>query len=252
MGSVTGPVVDLREAGPGIALLTMRDPTHKNAFTEEMVDGLQHAFAAVGRDDTCKVVVMTGYDSYFSSGGTQDGLLAIHEGRSRFTDLNLYSLALACEVPVISAMQGHGIGGGFVMGLYADFVVLSRESVYTANFMRYGFTPGMGATCILPRKLGLPLAQEMLLNGAGHQGGELAARGVPFPVLPRKDVLPEALRLARELADKPAVSLRALKQHLVAPIREELPGVIEAELAMHELTFHREEVRQRVTDLFGE
>jgi polyketide biosynthesis enoyl-CoA hydratase PksI len=252
MGSVTGPVVDLCEAEPGIVLLTMQDQVHKNAFTSELVDGLLNAFDTIRRDNTCKVVVMTGYGSYFSSGGTQEGLLAIYEGRSRFTDLNLYSLALECDVPVISAMQGHGIGGGFVMGLYADLVVLSRESVYTANFMRYGFTPGMGATCILPRKLGLPLAQEMLLNGANYRGAELAARGVPFPVLPRKDVLPEALRRARELADKPGVSLKALKQHLVAPIRQELPDVIQAELAMHELTFHREEVRQRVTDMFGE
>ena len=104
---------------------------------------------------------------------------------------------------------------------------------------------------ILPRKLGLGLGQEMLLNGGNYRGAELAVRGVPFRVLPRGEVLPQALQLARELAQKPAVSLKALKAHLVRPLREALPQAIEQELAMHEMTFHRAEVKQRVSDLFG-
>jgi polyketide biosynthesis enoyl-CoA hydratase PksI len=248
---VTTTAVDLCEVEPGVLQVTMQDRRSKNSFSAELVDGLINAFSEIQAHRTGKVVVLTGFGNYFSSGGTQDGLLAIHEGRSRFTDLNLYSLALECEVPVIAAMQGHGIGGGFVLGLYADFVILGRESLYTANFMRYGFTPGMGATMILPRKLGLGLGQEMLLNGGNYRGAELAVRGVPFRVLPRGEVLPQALQLARELAQKPAVSLKALKAHLVRPLREALPQAIEQELAMHEMTFHRAEVKQRVSDLFG-
>ncbi|MCG8915257.1 polyketide synthase [Actinokineospora sp. PR83] len=251
MGAVTGPVVQVRAASPGVVLVTMRDEVHKNAFTPELVDGLTRAFAGVRADGDCRAVVLTGYGTYFASGGTREGLIAIHEGRSRFTDLNLYSLALECDVPVISAVQGHAIGGGFALGLYADLVLLSRESVYTANFMRYGFTPGMGATLVLPAKLGPALGHEMLLNASNFRGAELAARGVPFPVLPRAEVLPRALELAAELAEKPAVSLRALKEHLARPLREALPGVLRQELAMHELTFHRTEVGQRVEELFG-
>lgn len=193
----------------------------------------------------------TGYDSYFASGGTQEGLLAIHDGKAKFNDLNIYSLALDCPIPVIAAMQGHGIGGGFVMGLFADFVVLSRESVYTANFMKYGFTPGMCATCILPEKLGFSLAEEMLLSARTFRGAELEKRGIPFPVLPWAEVLGYALELAREVAEKPRVSLITLKDHLVAHIREKLPGFIEKEVAMHEKTFHQADVRERIVTLFG-
>lgn len=243
---MTEPVVESTDVAPGVRLITMRDRSHKNAFTPELVDGLIRAFDAVRLEPLCRAVVLTGYDSYFSTGGTRDGLLAIHEGRSRFTDLNLYSLALECEVPVIAAMQGHGIGGGLALGLYSDIVILSRESVYTANFMQYGFTPGMGATHLLPIKLGLPLAHEMLLNAATYRGSELAARGVSFPVLPRGEVLPRALRMAAELAEKPTAALRHLKAHLARPIREALPAVIEQELAMHEFTFHCDDVKTRL------
>ncbi|MCR8978412.1 polyketide synthase [Brevibacillus laterosporus] len=243
--------VDLREIEAGIVQITMQDRIHKNTFSNELVLGLAEAFQTVEKNENYKVVILTGYDSYFASGGTQEALLAIYNGQLKFTDSNIYSLALDCRIPVIAAMQGHGIGGGFVLGLFADFVILSRESVYTTNFMKYGFSPGMGATCVLPRKLGLSLSEELLLNGGNYRGADLEKRGVPFPVMPREQVMEYALDLARQIAEKPRVSLIALKDHLVASLREELPGFIEKEVAMHERTFHQAEVKERIISLFG-
>ena len=243
--------VDLREIEAGIVQITMQDRVHKNTFSNELVLGLAEAFQTVEQNESYKVVILTGYDSYFASGGTQEALLAIYNGQLKFTDSNIYSLALDCRIPVIAAMQGHGIGGGFVLGLFADFVILSRESVYTTNFMKYGFSPGMGATWVLPRKLGLSLSEELLLNGGNYRGADLEKRGVPFPVMPRDQVMEYALDLARQIVEKPRVSLIALKDHLVASLREELPGFIEKEVAMHERTFHQAEVKERIISLFG-
>ncbi len=248
---MTQAVVNLHEIEPGIVQLTMQDRIHKNTFSEELIAGLIQSFELIRTNSSYKVVILTGYDNYFSSGGTQEGLLEIQEGKVRFTDVNIYSLALECKIPVIAAMQGHGIGGGFVLGLFADFIILSRESVYTTNFMKYGFTPGMGATCIVPAKLGLGLAQEFLLNAGTYRGAELEKRGIPFPVLPRAEVMAHAYKLARELAEKPRFSLITLKDHLVASLREQLPHFIEREAAMHEKTFHQAEVKDRIITLFG-
>jgi polyketide biosynthesis enoyl-CoA hydratase PksI len=244
-------VVTLHEVEPGIALITMQDEVHKNTFTEELALGLIQAFKEVQANSNYKVVVLTGYDTYFSSGGTQESLLAIYEDKAKCTDLNIHSLALNCKIPVISAMQGHGIGGGFVLGLFADFVVLSRESIYTANFMKYGFTPGMGATFILTEKLGFSLAQELLLSAGNYRGADFQRRGVPFTVLPRAEVLGHALKLARQVAEKPRASLIILKDHLVTRLREQLPKVVEQEIAMHDKTFHQTEVKDRIVSLFG-
>ncbi|GFN31033.1 polyketide synthase [Paenibacillus xylaniclasticus] len=248
---MTQAVVELLELEQGIIQVKMQDTVHKNLFTLEMIHELREAFNRIHNHSTCKVVILTGYDNYFSTGGTQDGLLAIHDGISNFADINIYSLALECKVPVIAAMQGHAVGGGFVMGLFSDFVVLSRESIYTANFMRYGFTPGMGATYIIPKKFGFSLGEELLLSGGNYRGAELEKRGIPFPVLPRKEVMAHALELARQLAEKPRFSLITLKDHLVAPLREQLPAIIEQELIMHEKTFHQAEVKERIASLFG-
>jgi len=248
---MTQSVVDVREVGVDIVQVTMQDRVHKNTFSDELMIGLSQAFADVEANSRYKVVVLTGYDHYFASGGTQEGLLSIYEGKAKFTDGNIYSLALNCRIPVIAAMQGHGIGGGFALGLFADFVILGRENVYTSNFMKYGFTPGMGATCIFPEKLGLSLAQELLLNAGTYRGADLEKRGVPFPVLPRAQVLQYAYELARQIAEKPRVSLITLKDHLVASLREKLPKVIEKETKMHEETFHQPEVKERILTLFG-
>ncbi|MGS0763573.1 polyketide synthase [Syntrophomonas curvata] len=244
-------VVDLYEVEPDIALVKMQDKANKNTFTRELISGLMEAFESIEANLHYKVVILTGYDNYFASGGTKDGLLSIFEGNAKFNDLNIYSLALDCRIPVISAMQGHGIGGGFVLGLYADFVILSRESIYTTNFMRYGFTPGLGSTYILSKKLGFSLAEELLLSGNYFRGQELEKRAIPFPVLPRQEVMNYALQLARSVAEKPRNSLIVLKDHLVNPIREELPKIIEKELAMHEKTFHNPQVKALINSLYG-
>lgn len=244
-------VVELTEMGEGIIRIKMQDRVSKNTFSAELIAGLTDAFRSIKDQPRYKVAVLTGYDTYFASGGTQDQLLAISEGRAKFTESDLYSMALNCPIPVISAMQGHGIGGGFAMGLFSDFVILSRESFYTTNFMKYGFTPGMGATFILPQKLGISLAQEMLFTARNYRGEELQMRGVPFPVVPREEVMTYALELAETLAEKPRVSLVALKDHLVAPLREGLPGVIEQEVLMHDKTFGQHGVKDRIRTLFG-
>lgn len=243
-------VVSVQEFDARIVQVTLHDRASKNSFSTELLAGLREAFTSIQRASRHHVVLLTGYDNYFCCGGTREGLLALHERRGTFVDNGIYSLALQCEIPVIAAMQGHAIGGGFVFGLFADFVVLGRESVYTTNFMQYGFTPGMGATYVLPAKLGMSLAHEMLLGARTYRGADLEKRGVPFAVLPRAEVLGHAMELARDVAAKPRPSLIALKDHLVAHARAQLPATIAAELSMHEKTFHHPAVRERINAAF--
>jgi polyketide biosynthesis enoyl-CoA hydratase PksI len=244
-------VVAMTEIGSGIVQIKMQDRVSKNTFSMQLAEGLIDAFKVVNEQTRYKVVILTGYDSYFASGGTKEGLLFLSAGKGKFTDRDFYSLALNCPIPVIAAMQGHGIGGGFALGMFADFPILSRESVYTTNFMKYGFTPGMGATFILPRKLGIGLAEEMMISARTYRGEELQKRGIPFVVVPRAQVLECALELATLIAEKPRISLVTLKDHLVAPLREGLGAVIDQEIAMHAKTFHQPEVKDRIEALFG-
>ncbi len=244
-------VVSLKRAGPGIGVVVLEDRASRNTFSRPFVNGLLRAFAEVEADPELRVVVVHGYDTYFCCGGTKEELLSILEGKLQFTDAGFYDVFLRCSVPVIAAMQGHALGGGLALGCFADLLVLSEESLYSANFMRYGFTPGMGATYIVPRRFGECLGAEMLLSAASYHGGELRDRGATVKVVKRERVVETAMALARELADKPRVALVELKRQLARPHREALPAVIEAELAMHRVTFAQAEVRGRIESRFG-
>lgn len=235
----------------GIALVAMEERAHHNTFSKALIAGLMTAFEEIRANVAVKVVVLHGYDNYFCCGGTQEELVGIYEGKINFSDLPIYRLLLDCTVPTISAMQGHALGGGLAFGCYADLIVMAEESMYSANFMKYGFTPGMGATYILPYKFGALLGGEMLFSANNYHGGALGERGIAAKVVKKKEVIPTAMSLARDLASKPLVSLKLLKAHLTQRIKAELPAIIEEELAMHKVSFAQPEVRERIETLFG-
>ncbi|WP_281988841.1 polyketide synthase [Aquimarina aggregata] len=244
-------VVNLIDKGDGIVHMIMQDKTSKNTFSQALVRGLVDAFEAINATTKYKVVVLSGYENYFCCGGTKEELFRIYNKDIKFTELDFYNLPLTCKIPVISAMQGHGIGGGLVFGLYADIVIMGNENIYTTNFMKYGFTPGMGATLIVPYKLGATLGNEMLFTAESYKGRKLKERVSDIKIVPKEDVLKEAFSIARLFAEKPSLSLKTLKKHMTAEIREKLPLYIEKELEMHDITFHNPEVANRIEQLFG-
>ncbi|UII31931.1 SDR family NAD(P)-dependent oxidoreductase [Fulvivirga ulvae] len=221
----------------GIVEVKMEDREARNMFSPAFMEGITEVFGRIAQKPACKVVILTGYDSYFISGGTKEMLLDIQEGKIKFTDSRIYHLAMECNVPVIAAMQGHGIGAGWSMGMFADFILFSDESHYVSPYMNYGFTPGAGSTMIFPDKTGYDLARETLLTAVEYSGRELKNKGLLLPVLPRKEVMATAFDLARQIAAHPRAALVALKHQLTAHLQARLEENYALELAMHEKTF---------------
>ena len=234
----------------GIALVQMNSKDTKNMFSPQLIKSLQKSFLELRENKDLKVLVLTGYDNIFCMGGSEEALSDIVNQNSRFTDTPfLYRGLLEFDVPVISAIQGHAFGGGLLFGLYGDMVLLSQESTYTANFMKYGFTPGMGATYILGEKLGKPLATEMMYTAKLLSGKELKERGASLIVT--KDVVKESLQIAKELSLKPRRALEVLKEKMSKHILSELLVHISEEETMHEKTFHNKEVEASISTHFG-
>ncbi|MCB0210439.1 MAG: enoyl-CoA hydratase/isomerase family protein [Anaerolineae bacterium] len=247
----TGDQVWLEVIDDSIALVSMQARQSKNMFSEALVQDLQKTFLTVQQNENLKVVILTGYDNVFCMGGTEDILLDIAEKRRSFTDLPfLYRGLLECDLPVIAAMQGHAFGGGLLFGLYADIVLMANEGVYSANFMKYGFTPGMGATYILGEKLGKNLATEMMFTARTFEGRQLKARGAAVIVSDQNEVLLEAKQIAQQLAQKPRQALAVLKKELSGRILQELLGYIDREITMHAQTFSTETVKQQIKGHF--
>jgi acyl transferase domain-containing protein/enoyl-CoA hydratase/carnithine racemase/acyl carrier protein len=221
----------------GILEVKMEDREAKNMFSPSFIAGMIEVFEHISQTASYKVVILTGYDSYFASGGTKESLLSIQEGKAKFTDTKIFQLALDCKIPVIAAMQGHGIGAGWSMGMFADFILFSEESHYVSPYMNYGFTPGAGATLIFPDKTGYDLSRESLLTGNEYSGTDLKNRGLLLPVLSRKEVIPAAFALARQIVQNTRGSLVAVKHQLTTHLYDQLEDTYSRELDMHEKTF---------------
>lgn len=250
--STTGAVY-LTDLGNGVVQITMQDEEAKNTFSPPIIHGLMDCFAAVAQSESYKVVILTGYKNYFSSGATQAQMIQCQRGElSGRSIVEIMKLVMDCEIPVIAAMQGHALGGGFMLGLYADLLVFSRESIYTANFMKYGFTPDSGATIIVPARFGAILGAEILYTARTYRGGDLEKRGIPYAVLPRAEVLAHAQRLAEQLADAPRISLINLKKLLIAPWRHTFDELFEKELTSLTATIQHAEVGQLINARYGQ
>ncbi|MEY4484937.1 MAG: hypothetical protein RL693_2389, partial [Verrucomicrobiota bacterium] len=246
-------VVKLDVYRSGVVLLTLCETEGKNTFSEALARGVADSFELIRRTPGCKVVILTGFGNYFACGGTKDALLAIQEGSARFTDSKIASLPLECEIPVIAAMQGHGIGAGWAMGLFCDYVIFSEESTYHSPYLRYGFTPGAGATLIVPNRLGRDLGREILFTAREYKGHELKARGMKLPVLPRAEVVSHALQVAHSLAVASRDELVELKTARSQYLRANLEPTYAKEVALHEKTFvGSEEVRTRIERQFNQ
>ena len=198
---------------------------------------MKEVFAHIEQTPKYKVVVLTGYERYFASGGTKESLLAIHAGKAKFTDNKMFQVALDCKLPVIAAVQGNSVGAGWTLGMFADIVLLSEESRYVSPYMNYGFTPGAGATWVLRETMGQDVAQESLLTAEPYSGRELKSRGVRVRVLPRAEVYDASIALARQIAQRPRGRLLWLKQHFATYVHPQLEVTTRLELEMHEKSF---------------
>ncbi len=234
-----------------IGVISLEEKEHKNTFTKSFIHGLQTAFHKIDTDETIHVVLVHGYDNYFCCGGTKSELRELAHGNAKFNEFGFFDVFLRCRLPIVAAMQGHAIGGGLAFGCYADVIVAAEQSIYSANFMNYGFTPGMGATCIIPKKMGEAIGVEMLYSGKNYFGAELKERGAGIKIVPKDAVINVAWDLAEELAKKPRESLMLLKEHLTSPLRLAVEQSIEHELKMHEKTFTHKDVIKRIEELYA-
>lgn len=234
-----------------IALIRMEDRINKNLFTTNMHLGLWDKINKINKRDDIKTVILTGYDNLFCMGGTNEQLTSIAAQKSKCSEMSfVYRGMLECKVPVIAAMQGHALGGGFVLGMFADITVMSKESIYSTNFTRYGFTPGVGSTYIIRERLGSSLANEMMFTAKSFTGEELQQRGASFIFEEQEKVVLQAISIARMLAKKPRETLVALKHELAGRILQVIPDIIKSEVNMHNEVFSKVDVSDLIEHYF--
>jgi polyketide biosynthesis enoyl-CoA hydratase PksI len=220
---------------PPLAIVRLRDSAGQNRISVALGRALVAKMDLVGADPAVKVVVLQGLPDVFCMGADVEELLG--DGVSHTLDgWNFVRAAANCPLPVVAAAQGHAMGGGLLLALYADVTVLSESSSYAANFVSLGFTPCLGTTYLLPAKLGAALASEMIFTGRAARGRELAARGTGICVAPPDRVLHTAETMALRIAQAPRETLVMLKRQLAAAAKAQAEGALGREIIDHHAT----------------
>jgi enoyl-CoA hydratase/carnithine racemase len=220
--------VEVRRPEPGVAVVVLNRPDRLNAVDRQMLAELRAAAERLRTDRSVGVVVLTGAGRAFCSGYDLAGAAEFAElgpdGALALQDLGNQAL-LALHVlpqPVIAAVRGPAVGGGFSLALVADIRVAATDALFQAAFVRIGMSGAdMGASWLLPRIVGRGTAAEIMYTARGVAAADAVRIGLANRAVPAESLMAEALGIAREILAHPrsgvALTKRSLQANTDAP-----------------------------------
>jgi enoyl-CoA hydratase len=208
------------EAADRVCTITLHRPEARNALNTALHRASGAALAAAEDDDGVDVVVLTGADPAFCAGldlkelGSGGANLAGGRGDDhddlRWT--NPIQAVWAMTKPVIGAINGACVTGGFELALGCDFLVASERAFFGDTHARVGVTPGGGMSVYLPMAVGLRRAKEMSLTGSFIDAAEAHRLGLVNHVVAHEELASTAHSLAMDIAGNDGPTVRHLKQ----------------------------------------
>ncbi len=199
----------------GILLITLDRPK-ANAIDVATSLELYAAFKTLNDDPALRVGIITGTGRFFSAGwdlgAANDGeAVDADHGPGGFAGLTEY---FSLTKPVIAAVNGLAVGGGFELALAADLIVASDTAKFWLPEAQLGMLPDSGGLLRLPKAIPARLAREMILTGRRMDAGEALALNLVNRVVPGEDLLATALELAASIAKSAPLAITAARDIL--------------------------------------
>lgn len=226
----------LSEVDGSVGWITLNRPEALNAITLELAEALEAALAALAPQ--VDVIVVRGAGEHFCVGGDFKALEALREqGPEAMAALfaafgRACSLVGALEVPVVCAVQGYAMAGGFELMQACDIVLVAEDAKLADNHSNFGQVPGGGGSQRLPRLVGRQRASALILTGERLRGADAVAWGLAHRAVPAAELPAAAAALAEKLAGKS----RAAQAKVKRLIRDGLELPLEDGLALERRT----------------
>ena len=213
----------------GVGLITLNRPDNRNSMTPELLEAFGRASKSASEESKLRVLIVTGTGRCFSAGADfksniQAGGDELLDHERSFRMYEPFLSLLDIKVPVIGALNGHAVGGGFGLALVCDIRIANRAAKYGANFARLGLHPGMGISYLLPRLIGVSRASEMLYTARLVLGDEAERIGLVSHACDPEQVLPEALTMAKAIAENAPVAVRLTKESIRETLNWDVRG----------------------------
>ena len=198
-----------------VATVRFARPEKLNALTLAMYDDLGRAFAEIGRDDRVHAVVLAGAgDRAFCVGADlTESIPALASGKFDISAWDPAHLKTgAFYKPIVSAVRGLCMGGGFEIMLATDIRIAAEDAVFQLPEVGHGFVPAGGTLVRLTRQIAYAHAMELMLTGRRFTAAELLSRGVLNQVVASGEVEAVAAAIAAEIASKSPLAVQTIKE----------------------------------------
>lgn len=246
------PNFEVTREGP-IAILTFVREERLNALDHRTMQELIDAFDELGRDDSVLVIVVTGRGKAFVAGADINGYLDIE--LLDYVDFQRLGRRMYASVeqnpkPVIAAVNGWALGGGFELVLVADIVIASERAKLGLPESKLGLLPGGGGTQRLPRLVGRNKAKELLMTGEPITAAEAERLGIVNKVVPPEELMETALAMARTVAERAPQAVRMAKQLVNDGVEAPLETAITMETGMTATLYETHDAQEGIKAFF--
>lgn len=226
----------LRDVADGVGSITLNRPEQMNALTVQLGVGLEEAILELGNDPDVNVIVIAGAGGNFCAGGDFNEVETLRSSgpdalRPLFVAFRRACDAIArIEVPVVAAVEGVAMAGGFELMQASDIVLVSDEAKIADNHIRFGMIPGGGSTQRLSRLVGRQEALGLLLSGERLSGVDAVRRGLAYRSFPQPEFARGVHQFVTNLAGRRREAVIAIKRLVYTSLQTPLGTGLEREI----------------------
>ena len=214
----------------GVSVLTLNRPELLNAMNAELIEALHQELDAISRDQSCRVVILTGAGRGFCAGldltgygqppGFAEGADEVVNGmKTQMHIVSLVSRLRSLPQVVIAAVNGVAAGGGLALVLGSDIRLGARSSRYMAAFIKIGVSGcDIGTSYLLPRLVGAGRAHEMMLTGRIVDAEEAERIGIVLDLSDDDRLMDRALEQAELILENAPYAVRMTKETMWASL----------------------------------
>jgi enoyl-CoA hydratase len=223
--------------GP-VGIVTLNRPRQLNALAGPVMQELVDALERHDADPSIRAIVVTGGSTVFAAGADikemADSSAVDMLLRSR---IGLWDRIRHVSKPLIAAVAGYALGGGCELAMVCDIIIAAENARFGQPEINSGLIPGAGGTQRLTRTVGKFVATDLVLTARMLGAEEAFQRGLAARIVPQEIVVDEAIRLGKELSQKPPISVRLAKEAITRAFEGRVDDGIEFERKLFYLLF---------------
>jgi enoyl-CoA hydratase len=235
----------LTDTRGAVGILTLNRPKALNALNAQLIDEMNTALDAFDADEGVRCIILTGSEKAFAAGADIREMKDTTARKAREQQmLRSWDHFGLIRKPIIAAVSGFCLGGGFEFALASDFIIAADTAKFALPEITLAILPGGGGTQRLTRIIGKSRAMELILTGRMFDAAEAERLGVVARVVPADQLMAEALATAEKVASHSSPAVAAAKRAINEALETSLADGLKRERALFHASFDTEDQKE--------